>query len=183
MSLTLMEEPAVRQQIARFSVASYRQMVESGLVPEQTELMQGVIVYQMTKSPDHNYFATAVYELLRPVIPPGTLILAEKSLTTGGSELEPDIMVIEGPLVRYRDENPKTALLVVEIARSSLRLDQAKAPLYALAGVAEYWIVDLEHRVVLCHKEPRSDKYLRVEQTPFESVLPIFGAELRLDRV
>lgn len=77
MSLTLLEEPAVRQQIARFSVASYRQMVESGLLPEETELMQGVIVYQMTKSPDHNYFATGIYELLRPIIPSGTLILRD----------------------------------------------------------------------------------------------------------
>jgi len=183
LSLTLLEEPAVRQQIARFSVASYRQMVESGLLPEQTELMQGVIVYQMTKSPDHNYFVTGIYELLRPIIPSGTLILRENSLSAGDSELEPDIMVVAGPLSRYRSENPETALLVVEVSRSSLQFDRVKANLYARQEIAEYWIIDIEEQQIEIYGQPTAAGYQTQRISPFASPVPVFGQALHISEL
>ncbi len=42
-----------------------------------------------------------------------------------------------------RDELPDTALLVIEVAQTSHSRDHEKAADYALAGVLEYWIIDL----------------------------------------
>ena len=54
-------------------------------------------------------------------------------------------------------EHPHDALLVVEVADSSLRLDLTlKSVLYAAAGVPEYWVADVERQLlnVLTHPSP-----------------------------
>src|SRR5580704_11900392 len=58
------------------------------------------------------------------------------------SEPEPDLAVV--PPGSYLDEHPSRAHLLIEVADSSLQDDRRiKGPLYAAAGVPEYWIVDL----------------------------------------
>ena len=57
---------------------------------------------------------------------------------------EPDIAIVEGEHGdrRYDDAHPKTALLVVEVAGTSLRKDRKrKASLYASAKIEDYWVV------------------------------------------
>jgi Uma2 family endonuclease len=55
----------------------------------------------------------------------------------------------------YRDAHPTTPVLVVEVAESSLAFDrQHKGGLYARAGVADYWIVNLVNRVLEVYREP-----------------------------
>jgi Uma2 family endonuclease len=64
---------------------------------------------------------------------------------TDDSQPEPDVSVAEHPFEWYQD-HPVSALLVVEISDSSLRLDRRKAGLYASSGIPEYWIVNLQSR-------------------------------------
>ena len=53
------------------------------------------------------------------------------------------------------EHHPRTALLVIEVAGESLRLDRkSKAALYARAGIPEYWIVNLAESTVEVHREP-----------------------------
>src|SRR5438876_83878 len=60
------------------------------------------------------------------------------------SEPEPDVAIVAGKALDYLDGHPSSAALVVEVADSSLRLDRRlKSGLYARAGLAEYWIVNL----------------------------------------
>lgn len=47
-----------------------------------------------------------------------------------------------------------TAVLVVEVSDTSLALDRRKARLYAMSGVADYWILNLIDRVLEGHREP-----------------------------
>jgi len=67
-----------------------------------------------------------------------------------------DVAVVEGT----PDENlanPSTALLVVEVSDSSLDIDidtGDKAMLYAAAGIAEYWVLDLNNRKLIVHRDP-----------------------------
>jgi Uma2 family endonuclease len=51
-------------------------------------------------------------------------------------------------------------LLLIEVSDSSLAFDRSvKLPLYARAGIAEFWIVDLKRRVLEVHRNPTSDGY------------------------
>src|SRR6266704_702353 len=57
----------------------------------------------------------------------------------------------------YATQTPTAAdcLLVIEVADTSAEFDrQIKAPRYALGGVRELWLVDLEREVVVVYHDP-----------------------------
>jgi len=67
----------------------------------------------------------------------------------------PDVAVVRGTPRDY-PQQPTSALLVVEVSDSTLAIDTgAKANLYAKAGIADYWVVDLNNRVLIVHRDPR----------------------------
>ena len=73
------------------------------------------------------------------------------------SDPEPDVAIVTGS-PRTNISRPKTALLVVEVADSSLAFDTGdKGSLYAAAGIADYWVVDLAHNRLLVYRDPRPD--------------------------
>ena len=61
------------------------------------------------------------------------------------SELEPDVFVARGPLESYdHHPYPEDLLLVVEVSESTLARDRgAKQFSYAIAGIEEYWIINV----------------------------------------
>ncbi|MCW5850911.1 MAG: Uma2 family endonuclease [Anaerolineae bacterium] len=71
------------------------------------------------------------------------------------SEPEPDVIVVEGDIRDYVDDHPATAVLVAEVAESSLDYDQGeKASLYAAAGLADYWLFNLVQRRLEVRRDP-----------------------------
>ena len=67
----------------------------------------------------------------------------------------PDLVVVQGTREDYATKQATSAVLVVEVADSSLFLDTTtKAELYATAQVPEYWVIDLENRRVLVFRDP-----------------------------
>lgn len=74
------------------------------------------------------------------------------------SEPEPDVTVVAGDVRDYKDAHPTTAVLIVEIADTSLAYDRTeKASLYAKAGIADYWILNLMDRQVEVRRDPVAD--------------------------
>jgi Uma2 family endonuclease len=74
---------------------------------------------------------------------------------------EPDLAVV--PPGDHDRAHPECALLVVEVADSSLQHDRAaKGPLYAGMGVPEYWIVNLVDERVEVHTDIVRGTYSRV---------------------
>jgi Uma2 family endonuclease len=60
---------------------------------------------------------------------------------------------------------PADILLIIEIAASSIDFDrEVKAPLYARAGVPEYWIADLNANVIWRYESPESGTYQHFEE-------------------
>ena len=87
------------------------------------------------------------------------------------SEPEPDFAFVPSRPVS-EDDHPATALLVVEVADSSLKLDLGvKALLYAECGVPEYWVLDLKARSTVVHRAPRRGKYTSCRRVPWTSLL------------
>ena len=52
---------------------------------------------------------------------------------------------------------PNAAVLIVEVADSSVELDQELADDYAAAGVPDYWIVNVRDRCIEVYRDPRPD--------------------------
>lgn len=151
----LLENPAIRQRVARLSVADYHRLPEN----HRIELLRGMLIEKMPKSPLHRKLTHNAAELLRAQCSPAFVIYQEGPLTSVDSEPEPDVAVVKGPKSRYDDAHPTTAELAVEIAVSSLEIDRVKALIYAEAGVREYWIVLAEEQQVETYWEPVAGVY------------------------
>jgi Uma2 family endonuclease len=65
--------------------------------------------------------------------------------------------------------------LVVEVADSTLGFDlRTKAALYARAGIAEYWVLDIAGRRMIVHRNPQAGTYVSVAAyNEDESVAPL----------
>ncbi|HEX2692327.1 MAG TPA: Uma2 family endonuclease [Kofleriaceae bacterium] len=82
---------------------------------------------------------------------------ARASCVYDRSEPEPDIAVVA--LGNYDAEHPTSALLVIEVAETTLRTDRSKAAVYASSRIGEYWIVNLDARTIEVYSSPDRDGY------------------------
>ena len=69
----------------------------------------------------------------------------------------PDFAVVPGTPRTY-SRHPRTALLIVEVADTSLAYDTGeKASVYAAAGIADYWVIDVNNRNLHVFRNPQPD--------------------------
>lgn len=155
----LLDLPAVRQRVYPVSVEAYHRLGELGELAEDVELLRGLVVKKMPKSPLHEFVAQILMELLLRLVPPGFTLRPERPLSLAGSEPEPDLAIVPGQATDWLRAHPTTAALVIEVAVSSVELDEGKAGIYAEAGIPEYWIVQPEQRTVTVYREPAGDRY------------------------
>ncbi len=77
--------------------------------------------------------------------------------------IQPDFTVLRRRADFYATverPSPADVLLLVEVADSSPTFDRTvKLPLYARAGIAVYWIVDLKRRLLDAYRSPEGDEY------------------------
>ncbi len=167
----VLEIPEVRARVSPVAVEQYHHFPEFNENGRRTELIRGVIIEKMPKSPLHASIAKLLYDGLHAAVPTGYSVRQDQPLTLRDSEPEPDIAIVRGSVQDYRSSHPVTAALVVEIAISSESLDRQKASLYAEAGVEEYWIVlPLERRVEV-YRRPQDGNYL--DRSVVEGVAPL----------
>jgi Uma2 family endonuclease len=78
---------------------------------------------------------------------------------------------------------PPDILLLVEVADTTLRTDLGrKARIYASGGVREYWVVDLDNRVLYAHRSPEGAMYTeRQVLAPGERVAAGFAPAVELE--
>lgn len=153
-------------------------MYEAGVLDERrrVELVDGVLVELMPAGPEHEAAVAWLSERLIVAAAGRRRVRVKSVLLTANGYLLPDLMVVER---LPRDRQPTTALLVVEVAQTSQARDAEKAVEYAAAGVADYWIVDLERRIVIVHREPGAAGYARTTTHGVgERITPLAGTPL-----
>lgn len=145
------------------SVAAWHAMIDQGLAPRRAELLRGVICEKMSKSILHIKLAARLLNVLQKALGEAYWVRKEDPLTFTDSEPEPDLSVVAGRESDY-SAHPQTAVLVVEVAVSSVEEDRGMADLYAEAGVAEYWIVNGADRCVEVFRRPEAGHYQEQRQ-------------------
>jgi len=155
----ILEIPEVRQRVSRLSVQEYHRLDEFNDNGRRTELIRGIIIEKMSKSPLHCSIAKRLYDTIARMLPKGFVVRREDPITLADSEPEPDIAVVRGAEGDFFQAHPTTAELVVEVAVSSPALDRENATLYAEAGVKEYWIVLGPERRVEVRRRPENGRY------------------------
>jgi Uma2 family endonuclease len=124
---------------------------------ERLELIGGEIVRKVApQRPLHATGTALVQNALNRGFCLGFDVRVQLPLALGlMHEPEPDVAVVPGSIRDYEREHPTGAVLVVEVSDSTLAFDRTvKASLYASAGIAEYWILNLPDRVLEVHREP-----------------------------
>ena len=155
----LLEVPAIRQRVSPLSVEEYHQLGEFNEHGRRTELIRGILIEKMSKSPLHYYTIEALRRILVGQMRPDWDLRQEGPLTLSDSEPEPDLAVVAGPLSSFRKSHPRSAELAIEVAVSSLEIDRIKAQIYAEAGVKEYWIVCPEEKRVEVYRSHAATGY------------------------
>ena len=157
--VAILDLPEVRARVTRWSVADYERLTELGAVSRRAELIRGLIVEKMSKSPLHEFLTYRIAEDLRRRVGKDFLVRQEASLRFTDSVPEPDVSVVRGQAEDFRTRHPTAAELVVEVAVSSVALDRENATLYAEAGVTEYWIILGETEQVEVYRRPENGVY------------------------
>ncbi len=153
-------------QVHRLSTDEYHRLIESGGFDEdaRVELIDGLLADMSPKTREHeNAIAWLARQLIVAIDSDRYEVRVGGPLTLEHSEPEPDLTVI--PHDAPRPYHPATAALVIEVSASSLRRDLARKPsLYAAAGVGEYWVIDLDGRRAVIHRDPRRDGYADIAE-------------------
>jgi Uma2 family endonuclease len=147
--------------IKHWTRVEYERLIDlSAFAPdERLELLGGQLVVREPQGRPHATGIRLVARALRAVFGPDWTIEAQLPVALDeASEPEPDIAVVTGGPRDYIESHPSRPELVVEVALASLALDRGeKASLYARAGVADYWIVNLVDNVLEVYREPVAD--------------------------
>jgi Uma2 family endonuclease len=187
-SESMSHPPAERPLRHRYTIADYHRMGEAGvLAPDaRVELIDGEIIdmppigfrHSGTVDKLNRGFVTACGER--------AIVRVQSSIQLGDySEPQPDVT-----LLRPRPDFYTTgaaahadALLVVEVAETSLRYDRDdKIPLYARHGIPEVWLVDLKTQRLVRYRNPQHGAYTLIDEPDLVSPLEIAALpETRLD--
>lgn len=168
--------------IARFSVARYQKMIETGILTadDKVELLENYVVLTMPRNPPHD---STIQRMVRPLLaalPAGWDLRVQGAIVCSDSQPEPDFAIVRGSADDYETRHP-TAMDIgglIEVADSSLLRDQRdKARIYGRAGIVWYWIVNLiDRRIEVCSQPsgPVSDPgYGSYQEFQLVDVIPL----------
>lgn len=181
MGPSILENEAIRRAAINVSVEQYHRFHEAGLV-DRTELIEGVIVEKMPKSPEHVFVVQKLLKIFSQ-INSAFFVRVEQPLSLAGSEPEPDISIVKGSPEDFITAHPSQAELVIEVSQSSLAIDREKANIYARAGIAQYWIFNLTERVIEIHKGPLANGYSQLSKVTSKDSLSFKEIEIPLTEI
>ncbi len=171
--------------IRRFSRHEYHEMARTGILrpEERVELIHGEILAMTPQGTPHAAFIDFLDAQLQQAFGEHVSVRTQLPLALGQtSEPEPDLAVVTGHPLDFVQAHPTTALLVVEVAESSLLFDRTtKVTLYAEYLIPEYWIVNIVDRQLEVFRDPSSSGYktqkiLRAS----ESITPLHASNFSL---
>ncbi len=137
---------------AKWTLQDYHRMIEVGLLENRrVELLNGEIVEMSPESPEHAQQNTNAADYLRGLLGDRAVVRDAKPVTlpASGSEPEPDLAIVEPlrSLYRTRHPYPENIFWLIEFSNTSLSKDlEIKRKTYAIAGIRDYWVVDLNNR-------------------------------------
>ncbi len=148
-----------------FAVDEFHQMAKAGIFDEddRVELLDGEIVQMSPVGSQHAAAVGRLNRLLQQRLGVQCIVRIQDPIRLDDySEPQPDLAVVKARDDFYSSAHPVPAdvLLLVEVADISLETDRSdKIPLYARAGIAEVWIVDVDGRAIETYSRPQPAGY------------------------
>lgn len=170
----------------RFTRDQYRALAGHGLFDgRRVCLLRGEIIEMPAMKEPHACGISLVADAMRTAFGTGFLVRVQMPLDVNTTnDPEPDVVVLPGDARTYArlPTAPAAPLarIAVEVAHATLYLDTTtKAELYATAGIADYWVLDVENNQLHVFRSPQpiaaGGTAYRVHQIlgPADSVSPL----------
>ncbi|HYD87615.1 MAG TPA: Uma2 family endonuclease [Vitreimonas sp.] len=181
---------APSRSLATFTNEQFERLVRSGGFGDmRVELRRGLIVKTSPQYVPHGTVKRLLAKALETALASAGLawIVDQEISVRFGSGFEPlpDIIVwnpaeapanLDGPI-------PASAVkLIVEVADSTLADDLGeKLEDYAAGGLAEYWVADVQGRLVLRHSGPQANAYAKRDPAHFGDIIAALTQPLAVD--
>jgi Uma2 family endonuclease len=163
-----------------FSLEEFERVVEAGGFDEDAriELIRGEIVDRAPIGFEHGMAVAKLNRLFIGLLGDSAIVWVQSPVQIApNSRPEPDLALLKGH--DYGANRPVTAsdlLLVVEVSDTTLTYDRTvKGPLYAQAGIPEYWIVNLQDKVIEVYTGPSGGRYDDAKQVKRGNALALPG--------
>ena len=150
----------------KLSIEEWHRLVETGIFDgKPVELLEGQIIQMSPEGIEHTYTNHTVGNYLRKLLDGLAVVREAHPVTLDNSEPEPDLAIVRLPENTYatRHPLPQDIYWLVEVSNTTLKVDrEEKSSIYAKAGVAEYWVIDLVNKKLIVHTQPQDDRYFQV---------------------
>lgn len=158
---------AVMEQPQRYVISAdeYLRMGEAGVFrPEaRLELIEGEIVEMAPIGSSHASVVRRLNRLFHRRVGERALVSVQSPVRVGEHSVpEPDIALLRPRPDEYAASHPASGdvLLLVEVSDTTLQFDLSKkVSLYAGAGIAEVWVIDVAQRAVHVFRVPDPGGY------------------------
>ena len=174
----------------RISFDEYQQMIADGafdaLRDRRIELIHGELREMTPPGPDHSGAIDWINEWSVLCPPRGQVtVRVQNPIAIPDSDSAPQPDIVWARRRDYRDRNPlpDEVLLLIEVAHSSLDFDCGeKADLYAEAMIQDYWVVNVQDRVIHVFRQPAGGKYTQQQTVRFgDELRPLAFPGVRLN--
>ena len=149
-----------------FTVDEYYRMAETGILgPEdRVELIDGEIIQMSPIGNSHLARVNRANDVFTAAFRGRAVVSVQNPLRLNNyTEPEPDIVLLKPRQDFYEAKRPdaESALLVIEVSDTSLEFDrEVKLARYAVSGVPEVWIENLEDGELLVYRDPVGKQYI-----------------------
>lgn len=170
--------------LAKWTVEEYHRMIAAGILQNrQVELLTGEIHEMTPEGPPHTFYGGSLADFFRDRLGSRALVREARPITLTDSEPEPDIAIARGSWADYRLRHPvaEDIFLLIEISESSLTKDLGQKKLiYAMAGIEEYWILDLKKLQLIVFRHPQADDYELQQELTEGAIAPLAFPDLEI---
>jgi Uma2 family endonuclease len=171
--------------LAKWTIEDYHQMINAGILADRrVELIAGEIVEMTPEKPLHRRITFKLADYLRERLRGQAIVFEAHPITLLDSEPEPDITLAQLPLELYDDRHPypEDIYLLIEISDTTLTKDlDTKKKIYALAGIREYWVVDVQGRQLKVFRQPEGNHYLSEFNLSKGVIIPMAFPNLEIE--
>ncbi|HLK58690.1 MAG TPA: Uma2 family endonuclease [Chthonomonadaceae bacterium] len=158
----------------RWTREAVEALQQSGFLDSERryEVIDGEII-EMSDNPPHRFCVRMLFHFLMRVFGAERACYQSAIQTSKTDPVRnnpiPDASVTREPDAAYaaRFPGPDDLLLVGEVSDSTLAYDLGeKALLYARADIPEYWVLDIQGRHLIVHRQPGQDGYADIRLYP-----------------
>lgn len=176
----------------RFTVEEFRKMTEVGILPEESgwEIIDGYLIDKMSIGSNHAGTVNLLTQKLIIMVAGKAAVAVQNPIRIDDYNApEPDISLLRPREDFYRKSlpAPQDALLLIEVSDSTVEYDRdIKKTLYAEAGIAEFWLINLKENTVERYSSPKNGSYRLAEILESGETIKagtIENLELKIDEI